>query len=226
MSFLVSRTGRLHLFEKATQLENFSGMKILDYGGNIGNLLLDGIENKTIEPENYTCIDVDLPALKEGENRNPTAQWVHYDRYNQVYNTKGIKKLPLPFEDNTFDIACAHSVHSHCSYEDFLFDISELRRVAKIVVTSYIDTTFLGILKMKRKRDFGKIHPAWDNPLPLESYRYYVDAEQIEYDEESIPDGCNFLITCYNNEWLKETHPEFELSPANSIFNQPMIVIR
>ena len=224
-SFKFPRIERLNVFKKATGIDNWQGLKVLDYGGNAGNLLRDGLKTGEIVQSDYTCLDVDKPVLAECREEFPEANWVDYDRYNPVYNSKGWKDLPLPFEDDSFDIVCAYSLHSHTSYEDLVFDLEEMQRVGKVVATSVVDLEFLKIVKMKREYDYGdKLHPLWHNPLPLDTYRYYVNGEFAG--NPTLPEWCQFLITAYNLDWLKQEHPEIQIKPAHSDFHQPMIVTR
>ena len=225
LSFKFPRTARLDIFKQATSIDNWSGLKILDYGGNAGNLLRDGLRTGEIVQSDYTCLDVDKLVLAECRKELPEANWVDYDRYNPVYNSKGVKKLPLPFEDNSFDIVCAYSLHSHTSYEDLIFDLEEMKRVGGVVATSIVDLEFLKVVKKKREFDYGdKLHPLWHNPLPLDEYRYYVNGEFAG--NPTLPEWCNFLITVYNLDWLKKENPDIQIKPAQNEFHQPMIVIR
>lgn len=223
MSHRFPRQARLKIFKEATGVEDWTNLKVLDYGGNAGNLLRDGLETGEILPSNYTCLDVDEPVLKECREEYPGAKWVHYNRKNPVYNRDGEKDIPFPFEDNTFDIVCAYSVHSHTSYEDLVFDLKEMLRVGKVVATSLVDIEFLKTIKMKRQFDYGEsLHPLWENPLPLDKYRYYVNGEFAG--NPTLPQFCDFLITLYDLEWLAKEHPEIYVNPAHSSFHQPIIV--
>lgn len=217
------REGRIHLLKDI--VGEVEGLKILDYGGNHGNLLKDGIKTGEINPADYTCLDVNKEIVEGGKEEHPDANWFYYDRYNPVYNPSAKKRLPFPFEDKTFDVVFSYSIHTHCSYEDFIFDLSEMKRVSKTVVTSIMNDGVLNFLKLKRQMDYGdKVHPAWENPYPLEQYRYYVDGEFVVYTESDIPHSCDFLISLYNYDWLKSQHPEIEITEPFTPYNQPFVV--
>jgi len=223
LSFRFARYQRLDIFKKATGVDNWKGLKVLDYGGNAGNLLRDGLETGEIVQSDYTCLDVDKLVLDEVRQELPEANWVEYDRYSPVYNPNGQKNIPFPFEDNSFDIVCAYSVHSHSSYEDLLFDLKEMSRVGKVVATSVVDVEFLNIVKMKREFDYGDtLHPLWHNPLPLDTYRYYVNGEFAG--NPTLPKFCDFLITAYNLDWLQE-QVNMKVIPAYSNFHQPILIL-
>jgi SAM-dependent methyltransferase len=225
MSFIVSRKPRLPIFQEALEIDDWKGLKILDYGGNMGNILQYGIDADQIDPADYTCIDVDKQALAYGRECFPEATWIHYDRFNEVYNTDGKEYLKFPFEDSTFDIACAYSVHSHASYEAFKFDLLELKRVSNVVATSFVDIRFIDILRHKRQKEYEKVALEWRRPFPLETYRYYVNGTEIYYTKDEIP-KCDYLITCYNRVWLKNEHPEITIvAPFNS-HHQAMLVLK
>ena len=228
------RIERLSFLHRCLGHNDVKGLKILDYGGNAGNLLIDGIEENQIDPKDYTCLDVDYHIIEEARKEHPDAEWVYYDRHNQCYNPTGQKMLPMPFEDNTFDIAYVYSVHTHCSYEDFVFDLKELRRVAKKVCTSYCDAELARFIAMKRKFDFEEIHPDWQisKLREIASYKYYIDEDTTTNNPEEIKNDCDFLIAVYNTEWLLKQHPEItKVIPTMDMVNdihgvtQPFLVI-
>lgn len=225
MNLIFPRKERLSLFQEATGIESWSGLKILDYGGNAGNVLRDGLETGEIVESDYTCLDVDFSAIDKGREDFPEATWIYYNRHNQVYSRTGDKFTKFPFEDNSFDILCAYSVHSHCSYEDFVFDLKEMKRVAKVVVTSVVDAAVIKSMGNKRKKDYGEVHPLWDDPILAMGYRYFINGDTVTYSQDLIPERCDFLLTQYNLDWLKEQHPEMKIVPAHSRFYQPMVVI-
>lgn len=224
MSYIVSRKPRLNIFQAALGIEDWRGAKILDYGGNMGNILQDGIEAKQINPADYTCIDVDKKALTYGQECFPEATWIHYDRFNEVYNVNGKEYLKFPFGDKTFDIACAYSLHSHCSYEAFTFDLQELKRVSYTVATSIVEFNFIETLRHKRSETYEKLALEWRKPWPLESYRYYVNGNEIYYEKDDIP-NCDYLITCYNRKWLKDKHPDITITEPFTKGHQTILVL-
>lgn len=213
-----SRDNRLNLLLDVFPLD-ITNLKILDYGGNHGNLLKDGLN-----PENYTCLDSLSQVIEEAKEEHPEATWVHYDRENPVYNPTGQKFLPFPFEDNSFDIVFAYSVHTHCSYEDFVFDLNEMKRVGKRVATSILDKAVFDFLKLKRLMDYPDVHELWEDPDSTETYRYYVDGNVVVYNKDDIPNRCDYLVSYYNKEWLKEQHPELTLTDSFSPYHQPFLV--
>ena len=231
-TYKFQRIDRLHFLRYCLPDDDISNYKILDYGGNHGNLLKDGMAEGVIRPENYTCVDVDFYVIKEAKVEHPEATWMYYNRHNQCYNPEGEKMIPLPFNDNTFDLAYVYSVHTHCSYEDFVFDLKELRRVAKKVLISYCDKELVKWVSMKRRFDYTEIHPDWDDPGSIESYRYYVDNDISTTNPDEIKNDCDYLVTAYDTDWLVSQHPEITrtiptMAMTNKIhgITQPFLVI-
>ena len=224
MSYIVPRASILSLFERAYPQGNWPHARILDFGGNRGNLLQDAIEHLNYDPANYTCIDVDQPAVLFGGEQYPRATWIHQDRFNPVYNPQGHCGLELPFEDLTFDIAVAHSIHSHTSFESMLEDLKQLRRVAHTVITSVVSPEFVRVMARKRAATYKHIHPLWHTPTPLSSVRYYIDGDRVTELSEDLPPQCDFLIAAYNLEWLAQQLPEALIVPAAAAHLQTMLV--
>ena len=82
------------LLQPTTGLSLLDGQAVLDFGGNVGNLLLD--PDCAIHSEDYYCVDVIQEALEEGRRRFPHAHWVHFNHYNCSFNPEGIDGLPIP----------------------------------------------------------------------------------------------------------------------------------
>ncbi|MQA95193.1 MAG: hypothetical protein GEV11_11315 [Streptosporangiales bacterium] len=57
-----------------------TGKGALDFGSNVGNVLLD--RNCAIEPSDYWCIEVSRDAVTEARRRHPDAHFVFSDRYS------------------------------------------------------------------------------------------------------------------------------------------------
>lgn len=103
------------------------GKRVLDFGGNIGNLLRD--PNSTIAPEDYWCIDVDREALELGQAAYPKSHWVFYDRYCFFFNPRGVPNLALPAVDQSFDYIVAYSVFTNTTPTDMVQLVDQLEGV-------------------------------------------------------------------------------------------------
>ena len=98
---------------------------MLDFGGNIGNMLRD--PNSTIDEERYWCIDVVKESIESGKAVFPKAHWVFYDRYCFFFNPHGISRLKLPRLEQPFDYIVAYSVFTNTSRTDMLDLVEQLQ---------------------------------------------------------------------------------------------------
>ena len=94
-----------------------SATTFLDWGGNQGNLL--SFDNFPIERSNYTCVDVDEEALNVGAITYPEADFIHYNKFNKVYNQSGNADEAFPTIDTNQDIIFAFSVFTHTDFNEF-----------------------------------------------------------------------------------------------------------
>src|ERR687887_153906 len=92
MAFFSTRTGQFSYFSLQVGDTMWRGKNVLDFGGNIGNILRD--PNSTIDEERYWCLDVDREVLERGKEAYPKSHWVHYNRYCFEFNPNGIPNLP------------------------------------------------------------------------------------------------------------------------------------
>jgi SAM-dependent methyltransferase len=111
VSFITKNDGQFPYFDTLLGKPMWPGKKVLDFGGNIGNILHHA--DSTIEQENYWCIDVSRDAVEAGKMAAPDAHFIFYDRYNFEYNPAGIRDLPIPDLRITFDYILALSVFTH-----------------------------------------------------------------------------------------------------------------
>jgi hypothetical protein len=94
------------------------GKNVLDFGGNIGNILRD--PNSTIDEERYWCLDVVQDSIAQGQAQFPRAHWLFYDRYCFFFNPYGVPNLSLPEVNEKFDYIVAYSVFTNTSRSDML----------------------------------------------------------------------------------------------------------
>jgi hypothetical protein len=98
--------------------------KVLDFGGNAGNILLN--PGCRISPENYWSIDVSRDGIGVGRRRHPRAHFILYDRYNFAYNPHGKPDVPIPDPGERFDYIIGHSVITHVSKAETLEFVNRL----------------------------------------------------------------------------------------------------
>ncbi|HKG45239.1 MAG TPA: hypothetical protein VKB02_00825 [Pyrinomonadaceae bacterium] len=124
MAFFSSKTGQLTYFSLQLGEKDWGSKNVLDFGGNIGNMLRD--PNCTIDPERYWCLDVVEESIEKGKEEFPGSHWVFYDRYCFFFNPQGVEKLTLPRLEEKFHYIVAYSVFTNTSRADMLDLVSQL----------------------------------------------------------------------------------------------------
>jgi hypothetical protein len=127
MTWISTKQHQFTYFAEEIGQRDWSGKSVLDFGGNIGNILRD--PNSTIDPSLYWCVDIDRQSLDEGRAAFPEAHWVHYDRHCFFFNPTGVPNLPLPDLGRTFDYIVAYSVFPNTSRTDMLELVPQLEGV-------------------------------------------------------------------------------------------------
>jgi hypothetical protein len=139
MAFLSLKTGQFTYFSQQLGERDWSGKNVLDFGGNIGNMLRD--PNCTIDEERYWCIDVVRESIERGKETFPKSHWIFYDRYAFFFNPYGARQLELPEIDSLFDYIVAYSVFTNTSRTD-MFDLVS-RLADKMVSGGALAFTFI-----------------------------------------------------------------------------------
>lgn len=127
MSFITQNVGQFPYFDVELGKPAWPGKKVLDFGGNTGNILHH--LNSTIDHDNYWCIDVSRDAIEAGRKAAPKAHFVFYNRFNPEYNPRGIKDLPIPATESGFDFILALSVFTHTSKAEMIELVRQLSRL-------------------------------------------------------------------------------------------------
>jgi len=125
MAFLSSKTGQFTYFSLQLGEKDWSSKNVLDFGGNIGNMLRD--PNCTIDHERYYCLDVVEESIRKGQEEFSRSHWIFYDRYSFFFNPQGVKNLKLPRIEEGFDYIVAYSVFTNTSRTDMLDLVSQLQ---------------------------------------------------------------------------------------------------
>jgi hypothetical protein len=123
-NFVSTRTGQFTYFSLQLGDENWNGKDVLDFGGNIGNILRD--PNCKIDENRYWCVEVLEDAVEQGKQAYPRAHWVFYDRYCFSFNPRGIRNLPVPDLGKKFDYIVAFSVFTNTKLTEMLQLVSQL----------------------------------------------------------------------------------------------------
>ncbi len=124
MSFVSTKLGQFQYFDQQLGRPVWNGKKVLDFGGNRGNLLRD--PNAGIDQDKYWCIDVSRDAIFDGKECFPKAHWIFYDRHNLQFNPKGIRALRIPDTGEEFDFILAYSVFTHTSKDEMIDMVEQL----------------------------------------------------------------------------------------------------
>ena len=129
LSFVSRKTGQFTFFARQLGDAMWHGKDVLDFGGNIGNMLRD--PNSTIDVERYWCLDVDKEAIATGRSTYPEAHWVWYNRYCFFFNPRGLPHAKLPEIAQKFDYIVAYSVFPNTLAADMLDLVSQLSGLLK-----------------------------------------------------------------------------------------------
>jgi hypothetical protein len=123
--FISTKTGQFTYFSLQVGEPVWRGKKVLDFGGNVGNILRD--PNSTIDEERYWCIDVVKDSIERGQAAYPKSHWVFYNRYCFFFNPYGVPNLKLPDVGQTFDYIVAYSVFTNTAQTDMLDLVNQLK---------------------------------------------------------------------------------------------------
>jgi len=137
--FLSTKTGQFSYFSKQLHQASWRGKQVLDFGGNIGNLLRD--PNSTIDEERYWCLDVVKEALERGKLSYPKAHWVFYNRYSFAFNPNGVVGLTIPDLGREFDLIVAFSVFTNTKPSEMFELVEQLK--AKLTGDGILGFTFI-----------------------------------------------------------------------------------
>ena len=127
MSFITRNDGQFPYFDTQLRSPNWKGKSVLDFGGNIGNILHH--PRSTIDQDKYWCIDVSRDAITTGQKAAPAAHFIFYDRYNFEYNPDGIRNLAIPLNGHRFDFVLALSVFTHTPQTEMLELVKNLEQL-------------------------------------------------------------------------------------------------
>ncbi len=171
MAFFSRKLHQFTYFSLQLRERDWSNKVVLDFGGNIGNLLRD--PRSTLREKNYTCIDVCAEAVAAGSRAFPTAHWHHYNRHCFFFNPHGVPSLPLPDLQQCYDYIVAYSVFTNTPRSDMFELVAALTR----------------LLKPNGKLAFTFIDPhyhSWPEKYPGNNLRWRLQRDSPDIDCDAL----------------------------------------
>ena len=249
MSFVSTKLGQFRYFDQQLGRPVWSGKRILDFGGNRGNLLRD--PNANIDQDKYWCIDVSRDAILNGKECFPKAHWIFYDRHNFQFNPEVISALRIPNTGEKFDVILAYSVFTHTSKAEMIDMVGQLLAFLTdrgVLAFTFFDpqwNAFNGApfpgSNLKWRLEVNKTrNPGMDvdslldkskgaNWVTLVNHELYVDDEgENEGEHEQQPDPADhkaYIVFC-DPEHMKTIFPEAEILPPAAPERHHCCVIR
>lgn len=201
-------------FDQQLGHPDWRGKRVLDFGGNKGNLLLD--PSCTIRHQDYYCLDVIRDAIEEGRKTFPEARWVHYNRYNCSFNPDGIADLPVPDLGVEFDFILAYSVFTHTTREEMTDLVGQLRRrlaAGGLLAFTFIDPDWNSNLRWRlEKRNSAAEVDALIAQSRAGRWCSLVDGTQLFVESngawDSMSEQCITYNVYYTEEFLREQFPD------------------
>ncbi len=139
-----TRLTQFPYFDELLGHPEWKGLKILDFGGNVGTFLTSAGER--VDHEDYWCIDLNPAVIAQGRRTYPRAHFVHFNRYSSQYNPFGIRNHPIPSCGGVkFDIILAFSVFTHVDLHEMMELVGSLRRMLAskgVLAFTFLDPTY------------------------------------------------------------------------------------
>jgi len=198
MTFTSTRLGQFTYFSTQLGDTNWRGKNILDFGGNVGNILLD--PNSTIDLDRYWCLDVDKDSIEQGKSSFPRSHWLFYDRFSFFFNPNGVRSLPLPEIDPNFTYIVAFSVFTNTSETDMLELVDELK--GKLAPGGALAFTFIDPNYVTWGAERGRNNLQWR--LDLETERRHITESQAK-DVDARAHGAKWFILVNGGDLYIET---------------------
>ena len=195
----------LQYMKLATKISDVKGLKILDWGGNCGTLLQDGLKINEISEHDYTCVDIDTDVILECREKYPNANWIVRPVKHPVYDVhQNDQDIDVEPHLNKYDIVFAYSVYTHDVWEKIEQDLELLYDMTcpggKVCFT-FIDPEVAQVFRIKRIQEYGDSVPenAFNN---IEDWLYFVNHDTLtkNYDRNL---KCDYFISIFDAEWIK-----------------------
>jgi 2-polyprenyl-3-methyl-5-hydroxy-6-metoxy-1,4-benzoquinol methylase len=241
VTFLSQKSGQFAYFDEQLGRPAWESKKVLDLGGNTGNLLRES--RLAIESVNYWCVDVSRDAVEIGRRLHPRAHFIFYDRYNFEYNPRGVKGLRLPDTGHKFDYVLALSVFTHtsrCEMFELLDDLNESLNAGGTIAFTFIDprhaphASRLGNLRYYAENRLDNHSPVNNASLLDEAERaswctladgdIYIEGDAPHDSRERRRGG---YLTFHTVEYIRTLFPGAEVrAPVEPITRQHCCILR
>jgi hypothetical protein len=246
VAFISKKTGQFTYFSMQLGDSDWSRKNVLDFGGNIGNMLRD--PNSTIDERRYWCLDVNSDAIDAGRASHPNAHWHFYNRNCFFFNPVGIPRLKVPRISQKFDFIVAYSVFTNMPRSDMLEIVPDLQRMlhpAGVVAFTFIDPHYRSwpddyhgdnlLWRLERERS---LHP--DVELDIERLTrsardarwfilvngtdLYIECDDLPFYRADQQRTCHVF---YTEEYMKTLFPDARvLPPVNGEMQHCCIISR
>ena len=244
MAFLSEVTDQFTYFALQVGERLWGGKNVLDFGGNVGNILQD--PHSTIDQERYWCLDVDKDSIERGKASYPNAHWIFYDRYSFFFNPHGVPNLAIPQMRQAFDYIIAYSVFTNTTQTDMLELVDQLEGI--LANNGALAFTFIDPYHFSAQEQYKKNNVQWR--LDMEKERGNISASEmqnlaertqnanwfvlvngtdlyIETDDMQPyePDRQNTFVVFHTAEYMKKLFPRATvLEPVNNAMQHCCII--
>jgi hypothetical protein len=242
MVFFSTKTGQFTYFSLQVGEPVWRGKDVLDFGGNIGNILRD--PNSTIDEERYWCLDVVEDVIEKGKAAYPKSHWFFYNRYCFSFNPYGIPNLPLPHLGQTFDYIVAYSVFTNTTVTDMLHLEGQLESILApngALAFTFIDPYYFSYpgqsniqWRLELERERGNISTAEMEDLAGRSqgakWFMLVNGGDLYLETEDIksykPEQEKTCYVFHTEEYMKTLFPRATIRPPVNNEMQHCCIIR
>ena len=238
--FISRKTGQFSYFAQQLGDWNWQGKNVLDFGGNIGNMLSDPAS--TIDPRRYWCLDVCEESIAQGRKRFPDAHWRFYDRFCFYFNARGVRGLPLPDLGVQFDVIVAYSVFTNTSRSDMLEMVPRLEAMLAgggALAFTYIEADFrpwgaLTNFEWRLDREGGDLSSSVGQRMVRQAHEaewcILVNGETLFVETEEVgdyaPDAQQSHHTFYSTRYMRKLVPHGSMQQPVEDEMQHCCVIR
>jgi methyltransferase family protein len=211
VTFVSGKYSRFAYFDQQLDRPDWQSLRVLDFGGNAGNMLHD--PSCRIRHENYWSVDVSVDAVILGRTRFPDAHFVFYDRFNPRFNPEGRRGEPIP-SLGTFDVIVAYSVVTHLLPPEAEEICGGLRRMLSpqgVLAFTFLDPRWRVGHATPRNIDWRTGGTVDDDAIAHVS----VVIDGRLYDAPPEPGACRQYDVLHTQDYIRELFPDATIrSPA------------